>query len=207
MKVSNTSERLKQYMSKYHLKQVDIIAKAKPYCEENDVKMNKSDISQYVSGKTEPNQDKLFVLARALNVSEAWLMGYDEDETPSSQSTIVLKYDYSNGTKLDNYLDNEELAVIECLRKIDNETKLQVFADLEIPTLGENKYKKLSELQRIIIQDFLFKNSSNEKELKLLQKYSELNCIGENKLIEFLNFLLTNQENLKNNPQTDKMNA
>lgn len=39
--------------------------------------MNKSDISQYCSGKAEPNQSKLFVLGAALNVSEGWLMGYD----------------------------------------------------------------------------------------------------------------------------------
>ena len=36
-----------------------------------------SDISQYCSGKTEPNQEKLFILGNALNVSEAWLMGFD----------------------------------------------------------------------------------------------------------------------------------
>lgn len=39
--------------------------------------MGKSDISQYVSGKVEPGQDKLTILGLALNVSEAWLMGYD----------------------------------------------------------------------------------------------------------------------------------
>jgi len=39
--------------------------------------MNKSDISQYVSGKTEPSQEKLVVLGMALNVSESWLMGFN----------------------------------------------------------------------------------------------------------------------------------
>ena len=50
-----------------------VLSIAKKY----DVKMNKSDISQYCSGKTEPNQEKLFVLSKALNVNEAWLMGFD----------------------------------------------------------------------------------------------------------------------------------
>lgn len=64
-------------MNDRNLKQVDILEMTKPYCIKYDVKMNKSDISQYVSGKVEPNQEKLFILAKALNVNEAWLMGFD----------------------------------------------------------------------------------------------------------------------------------
>ena len=39
--------------------------------------MGRNDLSQYLSGKFQPKQAKLTVLALALNVSEAWLMGYD----------------------------------------------------------------------------------------------------------------------------------
>lgn len=77
MKKENTAIRLKKIMSDRNLRQVDILNLTEPYCKKYDVKMNKSDISQYCSGKTEPNQDKLFILGIALNVSEAWLMGYD----------------------------------------------------------------------------------------------------------------------------------
>lgn len=77
MKISNTSSRLKQLMTERNLKQVDILNLSIPYCDKYGVKMNKSDLSQYVSGKNEPGQDKLFVLGNALNVNEAWLMGYD----------------------------------------------------------------------------------------------------------------------------------
>ncbi len=34
-------------------------------------------VSYYMSGTTVPRADKLYKLAQALNVSEAWLMGYD----------------------------------------------------------------------------------------------------------------------------------
>lgn len=40
-------------------------------------------ISQYRSGKYEPKQDRLGAFAAALNVSEAWLMGYDVEPQPS----------------------------------------------------------------------------------------------------------------------------
>jgi transcriptional regulator with XRE-family HTH domain len=73
----NTAIRLKKVMADRNLRQVDILNLATPYCNIYEVKMNKSDISQYCAGKTEPNQDKLFVLGKALDVSEAWLMGFD----------------------------------------------------------------------------------------------------------------------------------
>lgn len=77
MKQENTSIRLKKIMQERNLRQVDILELTAPLCKKYDVKMNKSDISQYVSGKVEPSQDKLVILGMALNVNEAWLMGYD----------------------------------------------------------------------------------------------------------------------------------
>lgn len=87
MKVSNTADRLKHIMSERNLKQVDIVTMCKPYCVQYGVKMNKSDISQYVSGKSEPSQDKLVVLAMALNVQESWLMGFDVPENREKPAT------------------------------------------------------------------------------------------------------------------------
>ena len=74
---NNTSERLKFLMEERGLKQIDILNKCVPICEKFGVKMGRNDISQYVSGKVKPKQNKLSILAIALGVSEAWLMGYD----------------------------------------------------------------------------------------------------------------------------------
>lgn len=94
MKVTDTAHRLREYMSSHNLRQVDILVKVKPYCEEYDVKMNKSDLSQYVSGKTEPGQDKLFVLAKALGVSEPWLLGYDVPMEKAQNNAEQIYYDF-----------------------------------------------------------------------------------------------------------------
>lgn len=77
MKISNTSERLKLLMAERNLKQVDILNLVAPFCAQYDIKMNRSDISQYISGIVEPSQKKLSALSMALGVSEPWLMGYD----------------------------------------------------------------------------------------------------------------------------------
>ena len=74
---NNTSERLKYLMEERGLKQIDILNKCIPICDKFGVKMGRNDISQYVSGKVKPKQDKLSILAIALGVNEAWLMGYD----------------------------------------------------------------------------------------------------------------------------------
>ena len=84
-----TSERLKQYMEANDVQQVDILNKAKPIAEKYGVKMNKSDISQYVSGKFEPKQDKIKVLSEALGVSEVWLMGYEIDDDKAITSPLI----------------------------------------------------------------------------------------------------------------------
>ena len=49
-------------------------------------KIPKSAISQYISGAFEPKQDRIYSLAKALDVSEAWLMGYDVN--PSREQNI-----------------------------------------------------------------------------------------------------------------------
>ena len=95
MKVATTSERLKQILSERHIRQIDIIEAAKPYSEKYNVKLNKNDLSQYVSGKTEPGQSKLSILGMALNVNEAWLMGYDvpiERKNEETSDNLIEKY-------------------------------------------------------------------------------------------------------------------
>ena len=37
----------------------------------------KSALSQYISGAYDPKQDRIYIISKALNVSEAWLMGLD----------------------------------------------------------------------------------------------------------------------------------
>lgn len=99
MKVT-TSDRLKSLMEERRLKQVDILNLSLPYCKKYNIKMNKSDISQYVSGKVEPSQEKLVILGMALNVSEAWLMGFDvsptrKDNLKAAQGDIDILWKFS----------------------------------------------------------------------------------------------------------------
>lgn len=99
---SSFSKRLKQALNTSGMKQVDVINKSKLLYDETGVKVSKTDLSQYVNGKTEPGQKKLYVLAKVLDVSEAWLLGYDvptnrptdeERNTKNSFETIAAHLD------------------------------------------------------------------------------------------------------------------
>lgn len=97
MKISNISARLKKIMTDNNMRQVDILKRVEPYCQIYNIKMNKSDLSQYVSGKVEPSQDKLVILSMALNVSEAWLIGFDvPTQRYSTLDTTPQIMDYYN---------------------------------------------------------------------------------------------------------------
>ena len=72
-----TSARLKQLMSERNLKQVDILRLSEPYQKELNIKMSKSTLSQYVTGKQSPDQNRIYLLSKTLDVNEAWLMGFD----------------------------------------------------------------------------------------------------------------------------------
>ena len=80
MERSSTSARLRQLMSETGLRQVDILEKSKPFQKQLGVKMGRSALSQYVTGKSKPDDKKLYLLSKTLNVSEAWLMGYDVEK-------------------------------------------------------------------------------------------------------------------------------
>ena len=130
MKKENTSIRLKRIMSDRNLRQVDILNLTEPYCKKYDVKMNKSDISQYCSGKTEPNQDKLFILGIALNVSEAWLMGFDvpmeRGKFKDAPEKANLSFDnveaFKKAYEQNKYLKGER-ELLDVYRKLSEENK------------------------------------------------------------------------------------
>lgn len=61
-------DRLKQAMDFRNVKAADL-------CERGNIP--KSAMSYYMSGRSEPKSDRLYILAKLLDVSEAWLLGYD----------------------------------------------------------------------------------------------------------------------------------
>lgn len=80
--MTTISFRIKEAMSLRNIKQSELVEKTG---------ISKGALSSYISGRYNPKQGNLFLLARALNVSEAWLMGADVPiERPARSSDSVI---------------------------------------------------------------------------------------------------------------------
>lgn len=98
MKKENAQIRLKRIMNERRLRQVDILRMSEPWQKKLDIKISKNTLSQYINGKSSPDNHKATLLAKTLGVNEAWLLGYnvprtDEEKftTPLVETTIVKK--------------------------------------------------------------------------------------------------------------------
>lgn len=89
--VDTFSNRLKKALNNLNMKQIELVEKTG---------LDKTLINKYLAGVMKAKQDKLTILAEALNVNEVWLMGYDVpmyknlkiDSSNSSSSAVVLIY-------------------------------------------------------------------------------------------------------------------
>lgn len=107
MPVGDFSARLRAAMDRSGMKQVDIIRSA----EKRGVKLGKSQISQYISGKTFPRSNVLLLLSEILDVNAGWLSGDGEAavcEMKQANSTDLTggrnMRELKKSAKLDNVL-------------------------------------------------------------------------------------------------------
>ena len=81
-KITTFSERLKEALASSGLRQIDLA---------NMTGISKSLLNKYIGGITEAGNDKLYILASALNVNPVWLMGYDvEKRSPYIPENALL---------------------------------------------------------------------------------------------------------------------
>ena len=67
-KISTTANRLRERLTELNMKQVDLV---------NATGIDKGSISHYLAGTHIPKDKAMIKMAAALDVSEAWLWGYD----------------------------------------------------------------------------------------------------------------------------------
>ena len=114
--------------------------------------IGKSAISQYLSGKVTPKQDKIYKLAQALKVNESWLMGYDEpiEQSPApalgdlpTVSPTGQKIDARTRRQLEKVLDDDNLTYNGIVLDGDDKEKVKKALELIFWDAKEkNKRKK-----------------------------------------------------------------
>lgn len=107
------ADRLKTAMNEKGIKQVDLIR----YAQEQGVKLGKSHISQYVSGKTVPRADMVQFLAGALQVTPDWLNG--NDLTLETEGETKMR-EFKKSSKLAHVLYDVRGPVVEEATRMEN---------------------------------------------------------------------------------------
>lgn len=113
--VDTFSNRLKTAMRIRNIKATELSAKTG---------IAKSSLSEYINGKYEAKQDGVYLLSKALNVNEAWLMGCD---VPMEKDNFYnINYKLFNGLDISG-LDEKDLKelqeFIEFKRKLKEKNK------------------------------------------------------------------------------------
>lgn len=126
------AQRLQISMLREGKKQIDLV-RAAAAC---NVKLGKSHISQYVSGKTTPRADIMHFLADTLHVSEAWLRdgdgspeaGFSSESDPVSDPAVQQLRNTANQTNTGGYT----MKTFKKSSKLDN-----VLYDVRGPVVDE----------------------------------------------------------------------
>jgi len=92
--------RLKEAMAKKNVKQIDVLRAA----EVQNIKLGKSHMSQYVSGKSVPRENILNFLANFLEVTPQWLKGEETPVPILEQTGEIPMRKFSKSSKLDDVL-------------------------------------------------------------------------------------------------------
>lgn len=133
MKRSNTSERLKYLMDAKNLKQSDIIERVTAMGEY----ISKSALSQYVNGQSTPDQRKLTILSKALDVSEVWLMGYGDTELKNIKNIVFFKPSTKKIPIIGTIAAGEPILAVENIEEyIDLDVKIS--ADFALRVKGDS---------------------------------------------------------------------
>lgn len=78
--MATTAERIQEGMTLRNLKQADLVERTG---------ISKGALSSYLSGRYTPKQNNIYLISKALNVSEAWLMGAEVPMTPIERTKGV----------------------------------------------------------------------------------------------------------------------
>lgn len=120
MKSSIFASRLSVLLQEKNMKQIELVRLA----EEKGIKLGKSHMSQYVSGKTIPRKEILQFLADTLEVDTEWLLGKDAEKQIEIKQTErggnPMK-EFKKSTKLDNVLYDVRGPVVEEAARMENE--------------------------------------------------------------------------------------
>ena len=131
-RTASCADRIKTALSIRGMKQSDLCRLTK---------IPKSALSQYISGAYDPKQDRIYLISRALNVSEAWLMGLD----------VPMERTKENNSHAEQKLTEGEEMWLELYHKLSSETREQLIETISsFNSLSEDNQKLALQMLRAL---------------------------------------------------------
>lgn len=144
--MSEFANRLRKAMNEKNLKQVDVIRLCAPICEEKGIKLGKSHISQYISGKIQPRGEILKMLASVLEVEAEWLGGLDGSDSAEGEGHVRTSPEKGSELNSHNIPNTDESKILNDngqlgdrkMKSFSKSTKLNnVLYDVRGPVVDE----------------------------------------------------------------------
>ena len=114
-----STARIKALMEENEINQTELLKRAEKYfyCRKDGsmVRVTKSDLSQYLSGKHAPNTLKAGILAKVFGVNTEWLMGFGVSRTGNPEQALSA----------------DQLAIIDIARNVSPERARTIRSILE----------------------------------------------------------------------------
>ena len=120
------AKRFREAMEERAMKQVDVLRAA----QEQNIKLGKSQISQYVSGKSVPRENVGQILAQILHVDINWLYGKDASDHTSTEN--------NTGNETNPIIQTEHTSVTGTVADSDSEGKQQTMREFKKSTKLDN---------------------------------------------------------------------
>ena len=89
----------------------------------------KSSMSMYLSGKRKMRQDRIAIVAKVFNVSEAWLMGYDVSMVPEPEEE-PFSAQFLDKNRPDSALEEMRVAYARNRSKLTKEERMKLAAEI-----------------------------------------------------------------------------
>ena len=142
--ITTTAERLKEALEHRHMTAAEL-------CRRSGI--SSASMSQYMTGKVKPKQDRIYILALHLRVRPAWLMGYD------------IEPGYNN---IPSSRQRERQRSIMKDNTVPPEVLNQEFGQLDYDIPEYQKYDRLSKIKR------MYMSVDAETQINMLTRVTEL---------------------------------
>ena len=175
--------------------------------------LSKSTISHYMSGYAKPKSDKLYILAKALEVNEAWLMGLDVPMNRSEMNNYHISLDTIAFEITGRSLQYSPIIFDTLCKSLDDAHANNVLEILRNPSISyDDKAYALRSIMEIVLYDmkekhlniyYTFENNElNNLEISLQRISNKLNITGLAKVLDYATDL-SNMDVYAKQPHTD----